>query len=116
MKYQKIAIWRAFLPKRDVFSHLPLPYPPAVPASGPPDQTQGKKLPAACLPLLPPEKSEAAAVALCAPPSPPSPEHGCGRGGGSSGGGPARPSRGADENAVGLRVAELIEVPAGAVG
>jgi hypothetical protein len=34
----KNAIWRAFLPKRDDFSHPPPPYLPVVPASGPPTQ------------------------------------------------------------------------------
>jgi hypothetical protein len=31
MKYQKIAIWRVFLPKTNCFSHPPSVYPPCVP-------------------------------------------------------------------------------------
>jgi hypothetical protein len=36
MKYQKIPIWRAFLPETNCFSHLPGVYPPFVPMWGPP--------------------------------------------------------------------------------
>jgi hypothetical protein len=40
MKYQKIVIWRVFLPKRNVFSHLHRAYPPTVPV-GPTPRVPG---------------------------------------------------------------------------
>jgi hypothetical protein len=36
MKYKKITIWRAFLPKTNYFSHVMFAYPPSVLASSPP--------------------------------------------------------------------------------
>jgi hypothetical protein len=44
MVYQKIAIWRSFLPKTNYFSHQTRAYPPSVPVSGPPLRTQNPRV------------------------------------------------------------------------